>query len=46
MFHSFGSSIFDAEAMRVMQMIDEWETLYQRGKLFRRNWVFSVVFKR
>lgn len=32
MFHSFGSSIFDAEAMRVMQMIDEWETLYQRGK--------------
>lgn len=43
---SSGSTIFDEEAMKAVQMLEEWETLYQRGKLFRQSWVVPVIFKR
>ena len=43
---SSGSPVFDEEATKVVQMLEEWETLYQRGKLFRQSWVVPVIFKR
>lgn len=46
MMRSSGSAVFDEEAMRVIQTIEEWDTLYRKGKVFKVNWAIPVIFKR
>jgi hypothetical protein len=39
-----GIEIFDKEAIRVVKTIPEWDRLFRREKLERRNWTLGIAF--